>query len=129
MTLLICRTCPRYDSRRTGDFGRAMVKAITESAAGDGIAVRTLQCLGGCPEDGVVAVDGPGKARVRFNGLAVGDADAVVRAAAAHDACLSGAPDDWDIPTDLADRLSSVTFKRRSLPGRAPPAAARGRAS
>ena len=117
MTLLVCRTCPRYDTRCTGDFGRAMTVAIAENAAGDGIALRNMQCLGGCPEDGVVAVDGPGKARVRFNGLAATDAETVIKAAAAHDACLTGAPDDWEIPTELVDRLSSVTYKRGPIPG------------
>jgi predicted metal-binding protein len=117
MTLLICRTCPRYDSRRTGDFGRALTKALARDAPGAGIAMRNVQCLGGCPEDGVVAVDGPGKARVRFVGLDAGDAGAVVEAAVAHDACPTGAPGDWEVPAGLAGRLSSVTFKRRPLPG------------
>jgi hypothetical protein len=69
--------------------------------------------VGGCPEDGVVAVDGAGKARVRFTGLDAGHVDAVVRAAAAHDACPTGAPDDWEVPAELADRISAVTLKRR----------------
>lgn len=65
MTLLICRTCPRYDMRATGTFGAVMSAAVAAS----GVAVRGVQCLGGCPEHGVVAVDGPGKTRVRFTGL------------------------------------------------------------
>jgi predicted metal-binding protein len=31
-------------------------------------------CLGGCPRDGVAAIDGPGKARVRFADLTEEDA-------------------------------------------------------
>jgi translation initiation factor 2 beta subunit (eIF-2beta)/eIF-5 len=57
MTLLICRTCPRYDCRSTGQFGRELAAAIT--AAGADVPVRNVQCLGGCPDDGAAAVDGP----------------------------------------------------------------------
>ena len=115
MTLLICRTCPRYDARASGDFGRALSAAIGEAAAGAGVAVRKVQCLGGCPAHGVIAVDGPGKARVRFTGLDVGHASAVVAAAAAHDACPSGDPGDWEVPAALAGRISSVTRKRGAV--------------
>lgn len=70
------------------------------------------RCLGGCPDDGVVAVDGPGKARVRFTGLGAADAEVVVKAATAHDASRTGLPVDWEIPAELAERISSVTPKR-----------------
>jgi len=115
MTLLICRTCPRYDPRATGEFGRRLTTAlvqITEDEPDSSVAVRNVQCLGGCPDDGVVAVDGPGKTRVRFTGLDETDAKAVHAAAVAHDACVTGAPEDWEIPAELADRVSSVTRKR-----------------
>jgi len=111
VTLLICRTCPRYDMRATGTFGAVMSAAVAAS----GVAVRGVQCLGGCPEHGVVAVDGPGKTRVRFTGLDVGDADAVVRAARAHDASASGSPGDWVVPVELMERISAVTYKRLPL--------------
>ena len=108
MTLLICRTCPRYDTQATGSFGRVMASAVAAS----GVAVRGVQCLGGCPEHGVVAVDGPGKTRVRFTGLDAGHADAVVRAVQAHDACATGSPGDWEVPVELVERISAVTYKR-----------------
>jgi predicted metal-binding protein len=115
MTLLICRTCPRYDTRATGDFGRRITAALTQIADNEPdttVSIRNVQCLGGCPDDGVVAVDGPQKARVRFTGLDESDAKAVYAAAVAHDACADGAPEGWEIPTELADRISSVTLKR-----------------
>ncbi|TFV89808.1 DUF1636 family protein [Blastococcus sp. CT_GayMR16] len=115
MTLLICRTCPRYDPRATGEFGRRLTAAIARVADNEPettVAVRNVQCLGGCPDEGVVAVDGPQKARVRFTGLDESDAKAVFAAAVAHEACLTGAPEDWEIPAELADRISSVTLKR-----------------
>ncbi|HET6501047.1 MAG TPA: DUF1636 family protein [Amycolatopsis sp.] len=115
MTLLICRTCPRYEPRCSGDFGRALTSAIAE--AGAAVEIRNVQCLGGCPRDGVVAVDGPGKARVRFAALDAGDVEAVLEAAAAHEASATGVPGDWRVPEQLADRVSSVTLKREPRPG------------
>ena len=124
MTLLICRTCPRYDTRTSGDFGRRLTAAIAAIAAVAAVAesdatvpaIRNVQCLGGCPDDGVVAVDAPQKARVRFTRIDESDVTALLAAAAAHDACLTGAPDDWEIPAELADRISSVTVKRTAQP-------------
>ena len=112
MTLLICRTCPRYDTSDSGEFRRALDAEIARNPAADPRTVRHVQCLGGCPEDGVAAVDGPGKTRVRFNGLHAGHADALIKAAQAHAASPTGAPDEWDIPAELADHVSSITFKR-----------------
>src|SRR4051794_970766 len=126
MTLLICRTCPRYDPRATGEFGRCLTTAlvqITEDEPDSSVAVRNVQCLGGCPDDGVVAVDGPGKTRVRFTGLDETDAKAVHAAAVAHDACVTGAPEDWEIPAELADRVSSVTANGPPARRPAPPSA------
>lgn len=113
MPLLICQTCPRYDPARTGSFGRDLDSALTEHPD---LRVRRVQCLGGCPDHGVVAVDGIGKARVRFTGLGPDDADAIVAAARAHDGCATGAPSDWDVPAEIAGRLSSVTYKRPPVP-------------
>ncbi|MFD4254457.1 DUF1636 family protein [Amycolatopsis thermoflava] len=112
MPLLVCRTCPRYDTHRTGQFGHALLAALATHPGADGITVRSVQCLGGCPRDGVVAVDGPGKTRVRFAGLTPGDAEAILEAARAHDACPSGDPAEWPVPAGLETRISSVTVKR-----------------
>jgi predicted metal-binding protein len=116
MPLLICRTCPRYDPRATGDFGRRLTAALAQIAENEPdvpVDVRNVQCLGGCPDHGVAAVDGPGKARVRFTGLAESDAKAVHAAALAHDACATGHPADWPVPPELASRISSITTKRQ----------------
>ncbi|GAA5165213.1 MULTISPECIES: DUF1636 family protein [Amycolatopsis] len=113
MALFVCRTCPRYDSAATGTFCHALRAAFERNAGTAPGDVRYVQCLGGCPDDGVAAVDGPGKARVRFTGLTADDADVLAEAARAHDACLTGAPGDWEIPAALQDRISSITLKRR----------------
>ncbi|GAA4714304.1 hypothetical protein GCM10023215_66870 [Pseudonocardia yuanmonensis] len=112
MPLLICRTCPRYDPADSGRFSRALTEALRTDPAAAAVPVRYVQCLGGCPDDGVAAVDGPGKARVRFTGLDAGHAGPLVEAAQAHTGCGTGAPGDWDVPAELRDRVSSVTPKR-----------------
>ncbi|MEU7816565.1 DUF1636 family protein [Pseudonocardia sp. NPDC049154] len=116
MALLICRTCPRYDTVNSGRFSQALTEALQDHPAGDEIQLRYVQCLGGCPDDGVAAVDGPGKARVRFTGLDAADAahaEALIKAAHAHHECATGTPEEWEIPAELRDRISSVTFKRQ----------------
>lgn len=111
MTLLICRTCPRYDCRATGQFARDLTAAIR--ADGRDIPTRNVQCLGGCPDDSVVAVDGPGMTRVRFTGITSDDAPAIINATLAHQASATGNPGDWLIPAELTDRISSITAKRQ----------------
>ena len=114
MALLVCRTCPRYDRRRTGEFGRRLTSAITalvRSGSSD-VAVRGVLCLGGCPRNGVAAIDGPGKARVRFSNLTEDDAADLLAAAAAHARCASGEPAELDLSDPLRRRISSVTVKR-----------------
>ena len=111
MSLLICRTCPRYDVPRSGRFSHDLTAAVQAH-----VPVRHVQCLGGCPDHGVAAVDAPGKARVRFTGLDAGHADALIVAARSHEASDSGEPGDWTIPEELTDRLSAVTLKR-TAPG------------
>jgi len=112
MTLLICRTCPRSDTRSSGAFRHALDAALARNPATDPTLIRHVQCLGGCPDDGVAALDGPGKARVRSTRLTEHHADALLDAAHAHDTCRTGAPADWDVPADPSDHVSSVTYKR-----------------
>ena len=106
MPLLICRTCPRYDVD-SGSFGAALDGAL----AGAEVRVRHVPCLGGCPNAGNVAVDGPGKPRVRFSRIGVDDAADLLDAARRYDASPSGAPGDWEVPAGLAARVTAVSPK------------------
>lgn len=115
MTLLICRTCPRYDVPANRAFRRALDARLARDLVADSALIRHVQCLGGCPDDGVAALDGPGKVRVRFTGLTEQHAAALITAAHAHHRSPTGAPDDWDIPSELAGHVSSVTYKRADL--------------
>ncbi|MBC3192836.1 DUF1636 family protein [Pseudonocardia sp. C8] len=115
MSLLVCRTCPRYDTDKNGRFSVALTEALHENPAIDDIHLRYVQCLGGCPDDGVAAVDAPGKARIRFTGLSSQHADSLIKAAHSHQESASGTPPEWEIPAELEDRVSSVTLKRRPI--------------
>lgn len=120
MTLLVCTTCPRYDGELNGDFADEFMavcqKAGTE--ADPAPAIRRVRCLGGCPDEGVVAIDGPQKTRIRFTGL-LGAPEAVMiglsRVAVAHEMSATGDPEDIPIPNDVVAHLSSVTRKRCAL--------------
>lgn len=116
MALLVCRTCPRYDARASGRFGDALLEAVT--ADGREVRVRKVPCLGGCPEDGVVALDGPGMTRVRFARLSPSDAPAIVDAAVRHARSGTGHPEDRRMPAELSGRVSAVTAKREPMPAR-----------
>lgn len=109
MPLLVCRTCPR-DRPDTGSFGTALDPLLSGSGP---VRVRHVPCLGGCPNAGNVAVDGPGKPRVRFSAVSGDDAPALLAAAAAYDASETGLPDEgWEVPASLRARLTAVTPKR-----------------
>jgi predicted metal-binding protein len=115
VTLLICRTCPRDDPPSTGEFAKALNTAIARERP-DVLrplpSVRGVACLGGCPGHGVAALDGPGRARVRFTELTAEHATALLTAAEAHADSDTGEPGDWKVPADLVGHLSSVTVKR-----------------
>ena len=115
VALLVCRTCPRYDADASGGFARRLLAAIANLPGAAVVPIRGVACLGGCPDDGVVALAGHGKARVRFTRLSEADADAVVRAAEAHGDCPTGTPGDWEVPAELIGRLGSVTPTRVGL--------------
>ena len=110
MPLLICRTCPR-DQPDSGAFGPQLDDALAASGTEDGVRRRHVTCVGGCLTPGNVALDSLGKARVRFSGLDASDAQALLQAARAYEASDTGNPTEWDVPPDLADRLTSVSLK------------------
>jgi predicted metal-binding protein len=110
--LLVCRTCPRYEPD-SGSFGDTLDPALAAASA-RGVRLRHVPCVGGCPQAGNIALDGPGKPRVRFSSLRTEDAEDLLDAAVAYDASASGHPDDWEVPPALEGRLTAVTPKRAS---------------
>lgn len=111
MTLLVCRTCPRYQSD-TGSF----LQNAEHALAASGIDYRVVQCVGGCNHPGNIALDAPGKARVRISGLTSEHFDAILTATTAHHRSATGIPDEWQLPDELAGHITAVTPKSAPPP-------------
>ena len=88
---------PPRRARTSGAFGRPARRRARRRTGRAACAVSGhVPCLGGCPHAGNVALDGIGKARVRFSDLTTDDAGDLVDAAVAYDACSTGTPGDWE---------------------------------
>lgn len=122
MALLICQTCPRYEPD-AGSFGPQLDQALATATAETGLTprVRHVQCVGGCPTPGNVALDGLGKARVRISSIDVTDAAALLEAEAAYNTSATGNPGEWAVPGSLAARITAVSLKTSYDPESARP--------
>ncbi len=111
--LLICRTCPRYLPTPAGQptdgvrLAAAMRRMLKEQAAPAGLEVRAVNCLAGCRNPCNVALDGPGRYRLRFSRLAETDLPALLAVARRYAASPDGNLPDEAIEDGLADRLTA----------------------
>ena len=112
--ILVCRTCPRYepvapDGEETrGKHLGAAVRAAASAANGlENVDVRLVNCLAGCKRPCNVALDGPGRLRLRFSELTDAHIAALLSAAAAYRECADGDLDDKSLPLALRARVSA----------------------
>lgn len=70
-----------------------------------------VQCLGSCRRPCAVAFDAPEKARIRFSGLAVQDADKLVQAAFQYAQCNAELPSHSAFPLALQSSISAIAPK------------------
>lgn len=112
-TLAICRTCPR-DTAQSGAFGVELKARIRDSLDNKKISILMVQCLGSCRSPCAVALDGPGKARIRFSSLTVEDAGALVQAALRYEQSDAANPSPQTLPVALQARISAIAPKYRS---------------
>jgi predicted metal-binding protein len=115
VALLICRTCPRYQDD-VGSFGPRLDQALVAACGGTGLRIRHVQCVGGCPDPGNVALDSLGKARVRISRIDALDAGALLEAVTAYESSATGIPAEWQVPDSLVSRISAVSPKAVSNP-------------
>lgn len=108
MALLVCTTCPREDPPHRGEWARLVESTWRRAGAG----VRHVACLGGCPAPGVVALDGPGKTRIRFGGLTVDDLTELVQISRAYDSTDFPEPETVVASGRLRARITSIRPKR-----------------
>lgn len=86
--IFVCATCNRHAPTPAGQAtpGLRLAQAMKRHAAqcGSAIAVRTVECLNGCPHPCTAALRTPGKTIIRFAGLTTDDAPALLEAAARY---------------------------------------------
>jgi predicted metal-binding protein len=109
-SLSICRTCPR-DDPASGNFGHALYARLETRLKARGIGLLLVNCLGSCKRPGAIALDSPDKARVRFSGLAIEDADPIVSAIDAYVICSKVVPAIQAASPSLVSRISAISPK------------------
>ncbi len=114
--VFICTTCNRYAATPPGQAtpGQCLALAMKQHAArcGSTVAVRTVECLNGCPHPCTAALRVPGKMVIRFSELTAEDAPALLDAASRY----AESPD-GDVPTEaLPASLRSKVSDRVSVP-------------
>jgi predicted metal-binding protein len=108
--VFICTTCNRYAQAAGGGTtpGQRLAQAMKACAAraGSAVAIRTVECLNGCPRPCTAALREPGKTVIRFSGLTPEDAPALLDAAARYATCADGNLPPDALPEALRIKLS-----------------------
>jgi predicted metal-binding protein len=108
--IMVCLTCSRYASTPAGQPtpGRRLAAALLASARSPGhpITVRTVECLNGCPHPCTAALRTPGKCVIRFSGLTVDDAPALIEAATHYAVSQDGNIPPEAMPASLRTKVS-----------------------
>lgn len=113
--VFVCTTCHRYDPVPAGETtpGQRLALAMRRHAmqSGSTVAVRTVECLNGCPRPCTAALRMPGKMIIRFAELTADDAPALLEAAARYAASADGNVPADALPELLRDKVSDrVSF-------------------
>lgn len=108
--VFVCMTCDRYDPAPAGQAtpGQRLAQAMKQHAArcGSTVAIRTVECLNGCPHPCAAALRTPGKMVIRFSGLTTEDAPALLDAAALYAESFDGDVPSQGLPASLRGKVS-----------------------
>jgi len=108
--IFVCTTCNRYDPAPTGQAtpGQRLAAAMKQHAArcGSTVAVRTVECLNGCPHPCTAALRMPGKMVIRFSELTAEDAPALVEAASRYAESPDGDVPSEALPASLRGKVT-----------------------
>ncbi len=108
--VFVCTTCNRYAPAPAGQAtpGQGLAHAMKQHAArcGSTVAVRTVECLNGCPHPCAAALRTPGKVVIRFSDLAKEDAPALLDAAALYAESPDGDLPPEALPVSLRGKVS-----------------------
>jgi predicted metal-binding protein len=108
--IFVCLTCNRYAPPPAGEptRGQRLAAAMKAAAlkAGNPVAVRTVECLNGCPHPCTAALRAPGKCVIRFAELAAEDAPALIEAAEVYARSVDGDIPAEALPASLRPKVS-----------------------
>jgi predicted metal-binding protein len=108
--VFVCLTCNRYAPPPAGEPtpGQRLAAAMKAAAvkAASPVAVRTVECLNGCPHPCTAALRGPGKCVIRFAELATEDAPALIEAAELYARSADGDIPAEALPASLRAKVS-----------------------
>ncbi len=108
--VFVCTTCNRYAATPTGQAtpGQRLAQAMKQHAAkcGGTVAVRTVECLNGCPHPCTAALRSPGKMVIRFSELTAEDAPALIEAASRYAEIPNGDISPDALPASLRSKVS-----------------------
>ena len=108
--VFVCLTCNRYAPPEAGQAtpGQRLATALKQHAArsGSAVAVRTVECLNGCPHPCTAALRSPGKVVIRFSGLTAEDAPDLIEAAQLYADSADGDLPQEAVPAPLRAKIS-----------------------
>ena len=114
--IFVCTTCNRYTPAAAGEAtpGLRLALAMRQHAArcGSTVAVRTVECLNGCPHPCTAALRMPGKVVIRFAELTAEDAPALLEAAARYAESPDGDVPPEALPASLRSKVSDRVSMR-----------------
>ena len=116
MTLLICRTCPRYDDPANGEFRRASRRPDRpEPRRGPPSSSATSNASAAAPMTASPPWTGPARPASGSPDCTPTTPTRSSKPPTPTHACPTGAPEDWDIPAELVDHISTITYKPTPL--------------
>ncbi|MCC6710481.1 MAG: DUF1636 family protein [Gammaproteobacteria bacterium] len=111
--LFVCVRCHRHAPSRSAAAGAGLALAENLAAlCGDGLEVRQVACLNGCPQPCNVALRGSGRQSLRFSAVNLADGAALVAFAEHYWSLAPGADAVSALPATLRAKLTQTTPPR-----------------
>ncbi len=109
--IFVCVTCSRYAPTPAGEPTPGQRLADAMRRGGSAVAIRTVECLNGCPHPCAAALRTPGKTIIRFSRLGTDDVPDLLETAARYAESVDG---DIPIPATLQPKVSDRVSMRAS---------------
>ena len=109
-SLIICRTCPR-GTDESGSACAALAARMKDVLRDHAVVIRRVNCLGACTQPCAIALDAPGKFRLRFSDLRLADAGELECVIRQYCSSENGSLPTESLPPGLRSRLSALSPK------------------